>query len=514
MGVPAPYHGAPMTDDRPDRISETVRQTVLDTYPSPTPAAAEQLDRIARLAARICDAPVGLVSIVEADRQCFIGRSGTDLTDTPRDRSFCAFAMFEERCMVVNDAALDPRFSDNPLVTGTPFIRFYAGQPLRSREGVPLGSLCVIDTGPRDGLNETQLIALETLADAAMALLERLRIEESSDRLRSRSETEIADLEQRFRILADAMPQLVWSTTADGLLDYVNQGWLDYTGQPAEASQGARWMRFLHPDDKAVAERCWAQAVATGSNYEVEYRLQHHEEGYRWVLARGLPMFGGDGRIMRWIGTCTDIHEQKADAERLDLLSRELSHRIKNIFAVIGGLIALTSRSKPAFKDLAAELRERVLALGRAHDFVRSNGAMPALNSSGQLSGLLKNLLAPYQDREERRIVVIGDDVEVDDRSATPLALFFHELATNAAKYGALARDGGKIEIRIAGGQDVELCWRETGGPPVVYSDERGFGSSLMTMSIVRQLGGELDIDWRPEGLSVTARIPASALAR
>jgi PAS domain S-box-containing protein len=493
--------------------SDNKRDAVLKAYPFGITNAEQQLDRIAELAAKLCEAPVGLVSIVETDRQCFIGRSGTELTETPRDQSFCAFAMLDSQCMIVNDARIDPRFADNPLVDGPPGIRFYAGQPLKSREGIPLGSLCVIDTKPRDGLTDTQQLALETLAEAAMALLERGRSDESSLRFRNRSESEIADLQQRFQILADAMPQLVWSTDVDGMVDYVNQGWLDYIGQPAEASYGTRWMRFLHADDKKEAERCWLGAVGSGTDYEVEYRLNHHQHGYRWVLARGLPMFGADGAIVRWIGTCTDIQEQKADAERLDLLSRELSHRIKNIFAVIGGLIALTSRSKPEFKELAVEFRDRVLALGRAHDFVRSNGTMSVLGSNGKLSGLLKNLLAPYQDERGNRIEVAGDEVEIDDRSATPLALFVHELATNAAKYGALANNG-RIKVTVNAGAEVSIHWRETGGPPVACPASRGFGSALIEMSVIRQLGGTLDLDWGVEGLTVEARIPAAALAR
>lgn len=495
-------------------MTEIARLAVAGSYRLESDGIPAQLDRLARLAATSCKAPVGLVSLVEADRQRFIGRSGTDLTETPRADSFCAHAMLEADCMVIPNAARDPRFSDNPLVTGPPFIRFYAGQPLVSREGAPLGSLCIIDTAPREGLDDEQRLALETIAEAVMALLERWRLEDSSGRERARTASEIAHLEQRFQVLADAMPQLVWSTTPEGLTDYFSGGWCAFTGQPAEASYGRDWMQFLHEEDKVPAAIRWREAVESGDSYEIEYRLRRYDGEYRWVLARGLPVRAEDGAIIRWIGTCTDIHEQKADAERLDVLSRELNHRIKNIFAVIGGLIAMTIRSKPEFKATAIELRDRVLALGRAHDFVRSRGGNPVLHPHARLMGLFRTLLAPYQDAEEQRIVLRGDDVAIDDRSATPLALFVHELATNAVKYGALSEGGGRIEIVVTQGDQVEIAWSESGGPIIAEPSEFGFGSSLIDMSIIRQLGGKLDYAWNPEGLRVTARIAALALAR
>src|SRR5690606_33089016 len=122
------------------------------------------------------------------------------------------------------------------------------------------------------------------------------------------------------------------------------------------------------------------------------------------------------GNVRRWIGTCTEIQEQKASAERLELLSRELNHRIKNIFAVIGGLIALTIRKTPQFTAIASELQNRVLALGRAHDFVRTHGGDELrLHPRSSLKAMLQALIVPYQDVEAQRIVVTGDDIAIDD---------------------------------------------------------------------------------------------------
>jgi PAS domain S-box-containing protein len=389
--------------------------------------------------------------------------------------------------------------------------------PLRSPENAPLGTLCVIDTRPRPSLSDEQVEGLRTLADAVMALLERWRLDSASQAEAALSRSAIHDLEQRFRVLADAMPQLVWSTLPDGAADYFNRGWRDFTGAPAEASYGDAWMQFLHPDDHAVAGEVWQRAVATEEDYEIEYRLRRADGEYRWMIARGLPMRDQAGAVSRWIGTCTDIQEQKAAAEQQELLTRELSHRIKNIFAVISGLITLSLRKRPELRELGIDLQQRVLALGRAHDFVRPHSELSrSYIAHSSLTGMLLTLLGAYQAHEGERITIRGEDVRIDDRSATPLALFFHELATNAAKYGALSASEGHVEIELdsSGPDFVSLTWTERGGPPVKPATEQGFGATLIDMSVTRQLGGTLDYDWREEGLRVCARIPAEMMSR
>lgn len=498
--------GAPF-GDWSSEAGELERRAVLGSYPLDDPALRRQLDRLAALAARICGTPVGLVSLVSENTQDFIGRSGLDGLGTPRSQSFCAFAMHEPAAMVIPDATVDPRFAANPLVTGEPGIRFYAGQPLISPEGAPLGSLCVIDVETRDGLTPAQAEALATLAEAAMAQLERPRREHSTARVAD----EFADLEQRFAVLVDAMPQLVWSTRANGSCDYLNARWGEFTGIPDADSFGGGWLKSVHADDLATTRQAWNSAVTTGERYQIEYRLRRHDGEYRWMIVHGLPLRGADGTITRWIGTCTDIHEQKDANDRLEMLSQELSHRIKNIFAVIGGLLSLSLRGRPEFADIGGQLHGRILALGRAHDFVR-----PSRGQGGEasVSALLARLFEAYRDGDRERIVIVGGDVAIDDRAATPLALLFHELATNSAKYGALSATGGTVDLTVREGDPIVFEWRERGGPPVSEPTERGFGRQLMELSVERQLGGELDFEWAGEGAAITARIPRSALHR
>ena len=220
---------------------------------------------------------------------------------------------------------------------------------------------------------------------------------------------------------------------------------------------------------------------------------------------------------MRWIGTCTDIHEAKPVAEAKELLSHELSHRIKNIFSVVGSLAALTAREHPEAKSFATRFRERVASLGRAHEFVRlhSESSRPVVERT-TLQGLLASLFEPYPAFEIGRIVISGDDPIVDDRGATPLALLFHELVTNAIKYGALSNDTGKVVITIQRqNDDIFVEWTELGGPAIMAEPSRaGFGSKLAVMSVERQLGGKFNRDWPASGLRATATIAEHRLAR
>ena len=104
---------------------------------------------------------------------------------------------------------------------------------------------------------------------------------------------------------------------------------------------------------------------------EIDYRLRHCSGDYRWTIGRALPVRDSEGTIIRWIGTCTDIHETKLVAQQNEILGPKLSHRIKNIFAVIAGLVSLSSRQQPGHESFAVSLQQRIAALGRAHEFVR-----------------------------------------------------------------------------------------------------------------------------------------------
>ena len=322
--------------------------------------------------------------------------------------------------------------------------------------------------------------------------------------------------EAGFRVLTDAMPQMVWSTLPDGYHDYYNAQWYEFTGVPPGSTDGEAWNGMFHPDDQPTAWARWRHSLATGDPYEIEYRLRRHDGMYRWTLGRALPV-RENGRIVRWIGTCTDIHEAKIAAEQNEVLNRELSHRIKNIFAVVAGLIELTGRSHGERRPVFKELVDRVVALGRAHNFARPHSELsqPELPNS-QLHGLLVELMAPYQSDDGQRVLIRSDDIKLDDRGATPIALIFHELATNAAKYGALSQEGGQVCITSSRlGHEVTIVWEERGGPALAGEPgASGFGNRLISLSAERQLAGRIDRQWRADGLMMTITVPSANLHR
>ena len=321
--------------------------------------------------------------------------------------------------------------------------------------------------------------------------------------------------EGKFNVLTNAMPQMVWSTLPDGYHDYYNARWYEFTGMPYGSTDGEGWSNMFHEEDQPLASQRWQHSLATGEPYEVEYRLRHHSGQYRWTLGRALPVRDVEGNITRWIGTCTDIDDAKRDAVQTELMSRELSHRIKNIFAVIAGLIGLSAPRGSEEKNFANQLADRIAALGRAHNFARPHSpfSQPDIGFT-TLRNLIGELMQPYETPSGKPYEITGDDVPVGERSATPVALVIHELATNAVKYGALNSAAGRIAIEIKTDGDVVIIkWKEANGPEITSTPVHcGFGTQLSDVSISGQLGGTLVRHWRVDGLEVVMTVPAAHL--
>lgn len=321
---------------------------------------------------------------------------------------------------------------------------------------------------------------------------------------------------ERARQIADLSPQIVWSARRNGSVEYFNRRWYEYSGAPANENP-TQWAPYVHPDDVARVNETWTKAVATGADYEVEMRLRRADGEYRWFLARAVPLKDEAGKIQRWFGNCSDTHDRRMALETLETLSHELSHRIKNIFAVVTSLIALSVRNAPEAAPFAGQLRKRLDALGRAHDFARPHSEKSRPTAvEPTIFALVRVLMEPYALDIAERLSVSGDDIQIADRVATPIALIVHELATNASKYGALSTPDGKVVITgIRGAEFYDLVWREEGGPAVTAPDGAlGFGSRLLDVSAGGQLGGEVTRSWNPGGVEVTVRVPLGAIER
>jgi diguanylate cyclase len=214
-----------------------------------------EFDALTQAAALVCGVPISLVSLVDADRQWFLANQGLPgVTQTPRDLAFCAHAVLGDDLMEVRDATRDPRFAGNPLVTGAPDIRFYAGAPVRLSSGACVGTLCVIDRQPRE-LDERQRQVLRQLATAVARALEG---RQSVDQVK-RGARALALSESRFRTLCEGSPLGIFATDADGACSYTNPRWQQIFGMTAEAAQGTGWTAALHPPDRDAVFGAWAR---------------------------------------------------------------------------------------------------------------------------------------------------------------------------------------------------------------------------------------------------------------
>ena len=486
--------------------AEDERLAVLAAHGTDAMFDDAELKEITDFAASLCDVPFASVTVVEEERQVFLARAGLRERETPRSTSFCAHAMLRTDPLIVEDATQNPTFRDFEAVTGLMGLRFYAGFPLVSTEGAPLGALCVIDTkGRPGGLTEQQHQGMQVLAKAVMRRLSHMRLGKSALAAVERRERDLRDM-------IDSVPGIAWTSDDKGNFGYVNARWQDMTGLPPP-KRAYEWRDAVHPDDWNRTIATFEAAIETGDLFEDEWRLRMADGSYRWVQSRAVPV-GDDGQPVQWFGTVFDVDTAHRLSEARDLLANELSHRIKNIFAVISGLIALRARDMPDVRPFAEELSAAIRALGTAHDYVRPSDGRGA----DRLQGLLSDLLAPYDGGSGSKVTITGDDVQIGPRAATPLALIFHELATNAAKYGALSTADGtvSIDIRDACQSDDTICvtWREQAGGGDVRADtgDEGFGSRLLRLAIEGQLGGHFTRAFSSDGIDISIVIPSAAL--
>jgi PAS domain S-box-containing protein len=327
---------------------------------------------------------------------------------------------------------------------------------------------------------------------------------------RKRTEEQLAHNERRWREILNTMPQMVWSALPDGRYDFFNDRWYEFTGYPRGMVDGEMRRSVLHPDDAERGWSTWQHALATGEPYDIEYRLRRHDGEYRWTLGRALPLRNETGEIERWLGTSTDIHDRKIAEEQRELISRELSHRIKNIFAVVNSLVTLSARLDPAARPFAEAVRARIEALAHAHDYVRPRPGAAGQPAPQSVLGLLDTLLAAYREDGRSRINVSGRDASTGVNAATALALLIHELATNAVKYGALSAPAGTVTLTCEATADAYvIVWQERGGPPVEGPPTRkGFGTLMSERAAAAQLGAAITHAWDPEGLTVRITVP------
>jgi len=306
----------------------------------------------------------------------------------------------------------------------------------------------------------------------------------------------------------------LWSWNVDDNTFEMDPRGFDLWGLPwAETVEFEELSAHIHPADRDRVRAAFIATRSVGGSYEIDFRIVLAGD-VRWISARGQ---GADAGIVdrKMFGIFLDVTARKQAEEGSELLAGEMSHRVKNLLAIASSLTAMTSRSASSVEHMSEELTRRLSALGRAHDLIRP---LPGTQGTAALLGdLLSVLLAPYDDRGafSGRIRVAVPRTGIGERSATSLAMIFHELATNSAKHGALSSDEGSLDIiGTIDGETMTLIWAETGGPPLAEAPTMtGFGSKMMFKNLADRLGGTIEYDWQPGGLVATLPMKLSSLA-
>lgn len=269
--------------------------------------------------------------------------------------------------------------------------------------------------------------------------------------------------------------------------------------------------RHTHPDDADLDREGFRKQVAGElAFYSVEKRFIRKDGRVIWLSVRSSPVRAGNGHLLYVVRVVQDITEHKASERRQKLLIDELNHRVKNTLATVQSLASQTARGAPTPAAFRERFEGRLIALSKAHDQLTVHHW-----ESSDLRGLLSGSLAPYAGAGSERIVLRGENIVLRPRAVLTLAMVFHELTTNAAKYGALSVAGGRIEIfwqpvqaENDGRRMLQVEWIEQGGPAVAEPQQRGFGSKLIEGSIAAELGGSARLSFEPTGLSCAISIP------
>ena len=257
--------------------------------------------------------------------------------------------------------------------------------------------------------------------------------------MRDRIEAGIRESETQFHALAESIPQLAWIMDASGYIFWFNQRWFNYTNTTLDEMKGQGWRSVHDPAELDRVVKHLNHCVKTGDVWEDTFPLRGEDGTYRWFLSRAQPIRDEGGKIVRWFGTNTDVEDQRLSEKLRDLLLKELDHRVKNLFSIIGGMVSLSARSALTADDLAKTIRGRIAALARAHALIRISKPASGAARETTLEDLVRTIVEPYTDAvttpSDSRVMIDGPHVILGTESTTAMALVLHELATNAAKY-------------------------------------------------------------------------------
>lgn len=269
--------------------------------------------------------------------------------------------------------------------------------------------------------------------------------------------------------------------------------------QPADAHDMEKFFDNVLAEDIDELRSKFDKTIVAGVPFEHQFRVRTQRGDTRWIKGLGRRFDSDEGP--RLIGVNYDITVQQEASIRQDLLVREMNHRVKNLFAVISALTTITDMESATKPELVATLKDRIAGLGRAYELTQNNRDLRMVS----LRSLLVNMFRPVST--DNNVILPDSDQPLPTATLTPLGLILHELLTNAIKYGSLAQPDGYLEIDYTReGKLLTLKWSEHGAKVEGEPDTSGFGSRLITQSL-RQLGGDIEFDWKPTGLSIRLTI-------
>ena len=410
---------------------------------------------------------------------------------TPDDRKAAPIA--------IGDAATDPRtgaLRERILAEGIHALAFI---PLAESGGL-LGKFMVYFDQPHV-FDEDELRLAESIAShVAHAIRQR------------RDEAALRESLAIVQIVNEGTPTLLYVKDRDGRMRMANPATLRALGVTAGDAIGHTALEYW--PDKAAAAQVMANDRAlmergTAATLEEKIVLA---DGPHVFLSTKTPQRDASGAVVGLVGASIDITDRKRGEERQKLLIRELNHRVKNTLATVQAIAAQTLRGAESDREARRAFEARLLALSNAHNVLTRESW-----DGAAIDEIVATALAPHRAAGDDRFAVAGPAIRLAPKAALALAMALHELATNAAKYGALSVRDGRVHVEWSVGQDegemrFSLRWRESGGPAVVPPQRRGFGSRLIERGLSLELGGRAAIEFLPSGLSYGIDAPLKNL--
>ena len=397
-----------------------------------------------------------------------------DGSPMPHDTCPMAVALKEGRTIRGAEA-----IAERPDGTRVPFLAYPT--PLRSESGALLGAVNML-----------------------VEVTERKRAEEVAALLAA---------------IVESSDDAIASKNLDGIVSSWNRGAERLFGYASEEMIG-RPITILIPPDRQSEEADILQRLRRGERVDHYETIRRRKDGGLVEISLTVsPVKDAEGRIIGASKIARDITERRRSEEARNLLLREMSHRVRNLFALASSVVTLSARFASTPQAMAQAARERLGALARAHDLTLPDLAkgQETIETATTLPALLQAIVAPYDASESdggRRLKSSGPEVPVHESAVTSLALLLNEFAANSAKYGALSSPTGRVEVDWSvANEELRLLWKEQGGPPLDRPPEsEGFGSQLIRATVNGQLGGELARDWRREGLAMRLSVPLASL--